>query len=408
MNWKLEGLNLNPALLRKTLLNAALLCCAVSLCISCTQKTGSAPLDAIRIGFIISTEEDMIRRNSWNLVDLLKRRFENGRWLVVADEIHPVAIVTKEIAGRNPEQAVRAAKELINQEGVAAIVGPHYSIDAIPAGEIAELAGIPLISPTGTHPRVTAGRSYVFRAGSLADFQAWTMASFAMTDLGLHNFAVLYNAANPYSRVHADAFRKTVLEGEGRIVAFETYVTGQSDFTAQLEKIKAYKPEAVYLPNFPDETESIVLQARDLGIGAILLGSNAWNGFTFSHIKQFNKAYMTLPASEDMLKRKPKVLFDEYLSRYGLELDNGTALTYDSFGVLFAAIRHAGSFEPGAIRDALYEMRPYKGVTGEIDYIDNGDPEREAVVLQFHEGSVKYYKSFSRELELKHQDRKYK
>lgn len=373
---------------------------------SCFEKLGGGneAVDIIRIGFIITTGEDRIRESSWNLVDMFQKRLVNDHGLDVAGKKHPVVFIIREIEGGIPEQAVHAAKELVNQETVAAIIGPHYSIDAIPAGEVAERAGIPFISPTSIHPLTTAGRKYVFRAAFLGQFQAESMARFCVRDLGAENIAILFNVSNPYSRGLAETFRKTVLQEGKRISSYESYITGEDVYTAQLERIKAVGPEVLYLPNYTDETESIAIQARDVGLGAILLGPNAWDYPKFLSMSQFYGAYVTAHMSPDSLTGERKSISDKYLSHYGHELDDGAALTYDTIDIFLHAIKYAGSFEPNAIRDALYEMGPYEGVAGVIDFIDSGDPEREAVILRLEKDRTSLVKKIVTRYEVGLQD----
>ena len=68
-----------------------------------------------------------------------------------------------EVGPATPEAAVAAAQRLINQENVAAIVGPHWSREALPVSDLAEQSRVPLISTGSTHPQTTNGKRYVFR-----------------------------------------------------------------------------------------------------------------------------------------------------------------------------------------------------------------------------------------------------
>ena len=47
---------------------------------------------------------------------------------------------------------------------------------------------------------------------------------------------------------------------------------------------------------------------------------------------------------------------------------------------------------PKKIRDAIYDMRPFEGVSGTIDFVDSGDPDKAAVVLRFEKGKVLFHR----------------
>src|SRR3989304_1161116 len=63
----------------------------------------------------------------------------------------------------DPKQAVVAAERLV-QDGVWGVVGHFCSSSSIPASAVYYQAGIPLVTATSTHPRLTAqGFDTVFR-----------------------------------------------------------------------------------------------------------------------------------------------------------------------------------------------------------------------------------------------------
>jgi branched-chain amino acid transport system substrate-binding protein len=216
------------------------------------------------------------------------------------------------------------------------------------------------------------------------------MARFCIRELDAEKLAVLYNIANPYSREIAETFEAAVKTEGKEISFFESYVTGQTDYGAQLGRIRDQAPDVLYLPNFYQETESIVVQARDMGIDAVLVGVESWHRVKFVAMPEFEGAYFTAHWDSNSLSEKSRNFIDRYMSRSGEIPEDGAALTYDALGLMMKAIQHQGKFDPRSIREGLYALGPYEGVTGTIDYIDNGDPQREAVVLRFEGGNVKF------------------
>ena len=357
---------------------------------SCTR-----PPEEIRIGVIVTTIMPLMESSASNSIELVRDNLEKEGGLNVSGKKHPVNFVVERITGGVPEEAVMAVNKLINQVGVVAIVGPDFSIDAIPAGEVAERAGIPLLSALSTHPKTTAARKYVFRVAFLDSFQARGMARFCLRDLKAEKIAVLYNIANPYSRGIAGIFQE-IVKGEGKDVSsFESYVTGQTDFSTQLGRIRDKAPDVLYLPNFYGETEPIVIQARDMGIDAVLLGVESWNRESFASMPEFEGAYFTAHWPSGEISGISRDFADRYTSGYDRVPEDGAALTYDALGLMMKAIQHQGRFDPRSIRDGLYALGPYEGVTGTIDYIDNGDPQREAVVLRLEGGNVRFVRKIA-------------
>jgi branched-chain amino acid transport system substrate-binding protein len=68
------------------------------------------------------------------------------------------------------------------------------------------------------------------------------------------------------------------------------------------------------------------------------------------------------------------------------------ALCYDSFGLLFQALKTAGKVDRQAVRDALATIPNYQGVTGTMQFKEgSGDPIKSAVMLQIKNGKFVYY-----------------
>jgi branched-chain amino acid transport system substrate-binding protein len=174
------------------------------------------------------------------------------------------------------ELAARAAQKLINQDKVAALVGPSLSRNAIPVADVAEGARIPMISPNSTNPATTAGKKYAFRVDFIDPFQGRVIARFARDELHAQTAAVLYDVASAYNKGIAEVFRQVFAEAGGQVVAFESYTTdARTNLAAQLGRVRASAPQLVFLPNYADEIPIQVEQARQAGIGATLLGSDA-------------------------------------------------------------------------------------------------------------------------------------
>ena len=360
---------------------------------ACTANTPQEPVSEgnIRIGVITYEKEGNIERvSTLNSATLAVDKINRDQSLVINGVIKQVTLVVKGIKGHAPDSTVKAVRELINQENVVAIVGPQSSIDAIPAGEVAEQSSIPLIAPVSTNPKTTAGRDYVFRMGFLDEFQGQVGAYFSRKELGAESAAVVYNVANPYSRGIAEKFRKHFEVDGGRIVSFESYITDEKDFSRQLERIRSLKPDVVYVPNRSGESELIVHQARKMVIGSIFLGGDSWDRLEFKGDPEFDGSYMTAHYSADIKTPENESFVKEYQARYSLVPGDTAALTYDAFNMIFEAIKQQGNADPESIRDGLYSMGPFEGVGGGIDFSNTGDPEKGAVILKFDNGEVSF------------------
>src|SRR5438477_4248652 len=62
-----------------------------------------------------------------------------------------------------PEEAATAVNKLIAQDGVVAVLGEVASSRSLAAAPICQNAGVPMISPSSTNPKVTEIGDHIFR-----------------------------------------------------------------------------------------------------------------------------------------------------------------------------------------------------------------------------------------------------
>jgi branched-chain amino acid transport system substrate-binding protein len=369
---------------------------AGSLALGALACGGEGGGDTVKIGLNAELTGEMpaVGASSKNAAEMFVEQVNGRGGLDVAGKKMQLELVTADNAAK-AEQAAAAAQRLISQDGVVAMVGPNASVAAIPAAEIAESLGTPMITPWSTNPKttlnVTSGepKRNVFRACFIDTFQAKVLGRFVREKLGAQAAAVLYDVASEAPNGQATLFRETFEGLGGRVVAFETYTTGDRDFSAQLTKIKAANPEVLFLPAYYNDVPLIAQQARRLGITAQLVGSDAWSSPEIIELggADVEGSYFCNHYSSQIATDVAKKFIADYRAKFGQEPDDVAALTYDAIGLLAQAITDAGSTERQAVREALSRVQDYHGVTGTMRFSPgSGDPSKSAVILQIKDG----------------------
>jgi branched-chain amino acid transport system substrate-binding protein len=299
-----------------------------------------------------------------------------------------------------PEQAAEAARRLINEKNVVAIVGPNSSSNAIRAAEIAEESKVLMITPWSTNPKTTLNartgmpKKYVFRATFIDTFQGHILAKFALDGMKAKRAAVLYDAASKYSKGIAEFFKQNFEEMGGSVVAFESYPEHEKDFSPELIKIRDSSPDVVFLPDYYDAVPLQVKQAHRLGIKAPFLGSDSWGSHDL--VKRCGRDCEGYYFSTHYSANSPDPATGKFVwaftAAYGKVPDDVAALTYDSFGLLKKALVGAGRPDRQAVRNALATIRGYEGVTGRMRFHDDsGDPVKSAVILRIKDGQFIWF-----------------
>lgn len=334
-----------------------------------------------------------------NAAELVAAQVNAGGGLEVAGKKYPVEIAVEDNEDK-AESAAAAAQKLVSA-GVLAMVGPNASRNAIPAAEVAEAAKVPMISPWSTAAKLTvdarsnAPKKFVFRTAFTDDFQGVVAANFAQTHLKSTKPAVLYDVASEYNKGIAEIYGKTLKKNGIELAAFESYTTGDKDFSALLTKIQRAGADSLFLPNYYSEVPLQVKQARKLGYTGAIFGSDSWGSPELITLcgSDCDGLYFTTHYAPDIATPKAKEFIAKYQAAKGKVPDDVAALTWDSFGLLFQAIQAAGKLDRLAVRDALAKISNFEGVTGLMEFKGTGDPVKSAVVIQIKDGKFTYFQT---------------
>ncbi len=132
----------------------------------------------------------------------------------------------------DPEMAVKAVRELAD-ENVGAILGPMVTAEAGVAE--AQSKKIPIIAFT-QKDNITIDAEYVFRNFITPRMQVKSLVSYAVEELGLKRFAVLY-PDEKYGKTYLNLFWDEVIAFGGEVVGVEAYDTRQTDFVDAIKKL---------------------------------------------------------------------------------------------------------------------------------------------------------------------------
>ena len=222
----------------------------------------------------------MVGESCKNAATLAVKEINDAGGLEVGGTKLPVTLQIDDNEDK-PESAAAVAERQASA-GMLAMIGPNASGDAIPAAEVAESSRMPMISPWSTNPKLTMNsttgqpKTEVFRAAFTDDFQGVVAAKFALGELQSKKPAVLYDVASEYNKGIAEVFKQTVEAAGVKLVAFETYTSGDKDFSSQLTRLVKAGADLLFLPNYYSEVPLQVKQARQRGYQGKILGSDSW------------------------------------------------------------------------------------------------------------------------------------
>ena len=292
--------------------------------------------------------------------------------------------------GSSTDKGPSAASKLVS-DGVSIVLGSYGSGVSIAASDIFKDAGIPAVGVTCTNPQVTQGNTHYFRICFLDPFQGTVHANFAKDNFDAKKAYVLTKLGDDYSTGLGYYFTKAFEELGGEVVA-ETFPDGNSDFASYITSAKNAEADVFFAPVSIEAAALIIEQAASQELGIPLMGSDTWDSNVILNAAKGKdvEIYVTTFYQEGGNEE-----FDEGMKNYinsnaEAKANNGgddtiaavSAMGYDAYFTALEAFKAAGSTDPAAVNEALWNVT-YEGVCGNIAFdSENGDAVRDTAYIK--------------------------
>jgi len=269
------------------------------------------------------------------------------------------------------EQAVAVAQKLVN-DGIVFVAGHYCSGSSIPASTIYEDAGVLMISPGSTNPKLTDdGGANVFRVCGRDDVQGKVAGSYLADHWGDRKIAILHDKTT-YGEGLAAETRKELNKRGVREAMYASYEPGLGDYSELAAKLQAAEIDVVYVGGYSTEAALILRQSHDMGYAVQLIGGDTIVADDFWAI--------TGPAGEGTLftffpDPRPNPEAADAVARFralGFEPDGTTLYAYAAVQTWALAVEKTGSLSLDDVVATLQSNR-FKTVLGEIAFDAKGD-----------------------------------
>ena len=266
----------------------------------------------------------------------------------------------------DPKSAAEAVKRLIEQQ-VVAIIGEGCSSATVAALPAVNNARVPLISPSASSPTLTIPNDYFFRVVPSDNLQGAFMAQ-AIYDEGIRNVGVFYTN-EPYGTGMNTVFREKFEALGGKVVATVAGEPDVIDLGAQINDLKAAKPQAIFIaPNSVVTATAVVKLSRQAGLNVPLFGADIMYDNTMINNAGAAAEGLTISSFPTGTKAFKQSLVNEYQKTEQLY---AAPQAYDIIRILQIAA------EQGATTgDQIKQMLPgitFQGVSGLIKFDVNGE-----------------------------------
>ena len=322
----------------------------------------------------------------------------------------------------DPEKTKRAIRELVEEEGVIAVIGPLARKTSEAAAEEAERMRVPLISLSLTASIPELG-DYIFRNNQSWKQEVRELLDYAVSELQACRFLILY-AKNREGRQKMRLFWEAAVLKGCEVVAVEGFKNvGQKSlvnefdtFTGKRKRISAteksilreIKEKEVPILNF----DAVFVAVGSGGVKNLrlifpysavykmgkvtFLGDSGWNDAALPFapglrgvknpifVDSFFPQAET-PAMQKLLRLHEKIL---YQHQNYLGPTHYTAYAYDTLMILIKLLKEERNQSHSDLRNALANMGVFPGVTGNLRFDDKGEVQREMQLLTLSRGKI--------------------
>jgi branched-chain amino acid transport system substrate-binding protein len=271
----------------------------------------------------------------------------------------------------DPKVGTTVAQKLVDAK-VAGVVGHLNSGTSIPASDIYNKGGIPVISGSATNPKLTEqGFKGQFRVVARDDQQGPAVANYLASNKKPKLVAVI-DDATAYGEGLANEVEKSLKASNIKVLPREKGTDKTTDWKAVLTKLKGRNPDAVFYGGMDATGGPMLKQARELAIKAVFsFGDGACT-------EEMNK--LAGPAADGLLCSQAgipplaadKKFLDAYKKKYNVDPIIYAPFTYDAANLLIEAMKKANSADPAKYLPELAKI-DFTGATGKISFDQKGD-----------------------------------
>lgn len=324
-----------------------------------------------------------------------------------SEEGGPYNLIVED-SGDDPAQATSALERLVFKHHVVAVIGPMLSKGIEQISQKAQELGVPLLSLAR---RETINSDFVFQAGLTQQMQAHEIARYSIEKMGVKKFAILFPNDKMGQEI-SQTFWDSVEALGGKVVGFESYSPGETDFRQPVDKLAGlYYPaarqreidqltkdretnnikkrtrrteqyftlkpivdfDAVFMPDEAKVAGQIIPTFAYRDVENIrFLGTAAWNSPDFlSRTQSYAENALFVEAFYgEGSSGTAKQFVEKYRKVFEQEPGSIEAIAYDAGSLLYHTLQATPDLSRSELRDKLRAVRGFSGVTGKLTYRD--------------------------------------
>ena len=298
--------------------------------------------------------------------------------------------VVRDDAGA-PPKSIQNMNELIDNEKVAAVVGPTNSGNALAWLHIPQQKKVPVVSHVATATDITARyakepQNYIFRVSMVDREQLALLAAYAVKASKSKNVAIIADTTGYGQAATKDLQEILALHGI-KPVGIEKFGPKDTDMTSQLAKLKAAGADMIITGSLADATAQVLKSMEKMDYYPGLLST--WGSINTPLIniagpKLAEKTIFAASTTEDASDRAA-ALHKRLMAKHpNMPAFVSAAQGYDAVMLIAAAIKQAGGTDGPKVQQALENLGAVQGIIKKYEKPFSKEQHEALGVADFH------------------------
>lgn len=348
-----------------------------------------------------------------------------------------------------PAASAQAMQDFVTVDGVVAVIGALFRVEAEAASIKAQELGVPLLTLTASEDITEVG-PFVFRNGLTNSAQMDALVEYAMDVLGMKRFSILY-PKHPYGEAMVHLFWDRVEARRGEIAGIESYGANDTTFTGPVKRLvgrarldlrsdyrlakkecekqpdsyrkarcvreldASIKPivdfDGLFIPDYPRSlalvtpalaAEDVVVEQDERYIRRIertlgrkvrpvtLLGASGWNNPELPEKagRYVENALFTDGFFAEADNAEVRAFVDGFRREWKRTPGLPEAQFYDAARMVKEVVLKESPTTREAMQKALRRVHDFPGVTGKTSLVESNEAKRKVSILTIKEGRI--------------------
>jgi branched-chain amino acid transport system substrate-binding protein len=271
------------------------------------------------------------------------------------------------------------------------LLGPGYSGSVKVVAPLAAEAGITEIMGGEAAELTQAGNKFLFRTSFGQQSTMPKVAKYIADDLKAKSVAIVW-VNNDFGKGGRDVITQEFGKLGIKVVADLSTEAGQADFAADVTKLKAASPDAVFVYLNEEESARILKELKRQGVTVPLIGETTLIGQKVIELAgdAANGARGHVGLTTDAPVESVKAFRDRFVKKYNYVPDHNGLKGYLAIYMIKAVTEKMGKVDPKGFADTLHGMTikaaDQPGILMDVTFDKNGDIDRQGFLVEVVNG----------------------